>query len=787
MDSGSFLKLIGCRQHNLKEISLTLPKNSLVVFTGVSGSGKSSLAFDTLHAEGQRRYIEALSPSSRSLLRQLPRPDVDRIDGLSPTLALSQGHGRISSRATVATHTDIQDFLALLYARIGEQYSPLTGRLLTRTTRQEIVEKLLREKGDGVRLQIIAPMVLGKESVAAAVMRLQTLGYVRLRLNGVEFHPEDTLPPGSQLEAVIDRLVMREGLRERLSDSLATALELGGGVVRVIEGAEGPVENFSELYVCPDTGERFAPLRPAEFNYLSPQGACPTCRGQGGACLECRGQRLKAASRLCRIRGQSLPALLSLSVTELRRCLHSWEFVDNAALVAAEVIPQIESRLALLEKVGLGYLELNRPGDTLSEGENQRVQLAAQTGTKLSGVLYVLDEPTHGLHPSEVDQLIAVLRELRDLGNSVIVVEHDARVMRAADQLIEIGPGAGIHGGSLMFQGSYEEMLERSVVTGPWLTGRKKLAKRKPRTEKKEHLVLRDLSLHNLKNISVDIPLHCLVALCGVSGSGKSTLAIDLIAVQHERSLIVDQRIPGTTKRSTPATYVGLMNPLRQLYADTRLAQARGYSAAHFSLNKRGGRCEGCEGQGQVTVELPMLSDLTVTCEVCQGRRYNYETLQILFKDVSIADALELSAEQALDVFSAVPKLRSRLELMVEMGLGYLTLGQPFPTLSGGELQRLKLVADLALPRQESTLYILDEPSSGLHFEDVEKLARILDRLVDEGHSVLLVEHNMALISQADWVIEMGPGGGPHGGRVIFEGVPAQLAKADTPTGRALA
>lgn len=780
-----FLK--GCRQHNLKNLQLSLPKGRLVVLSGVSGSGKSSLAFDTLYVEGQRRYIEALSPRSRTLLKQFPRPEVDEISGLSPTLALSQSHGRISSRATVATHSDVHDFLALLFARIGKQYSPSSGKRLTRHTRQEIIELLLKQRAEGSRLQILAPIRLDRESLAAALMRLQTQGFVRLRVDGADFQSEDEIPEGRELEVVVDRLVMKEGVRERLADSLATALDLGSGVVRVQEGRDGPVESYSEVYVCSESGESFAPLKPAEFRFTSPQGACPSCAGRGGDCPDCGGARLKATSRSCLVQGVSLPGLLKLSVSELAETIRGWDFAGIEAQVAAEVLPQILARLDLLERVGLDYLELERPGNTLSEGENQRVQLAAQVGAQLSGVLYVLDEPSHGLHAQEVGRLCEVLEALRDLGNSVVVVEHHPQVMKIADHVVELGPGAGAHGGELIFEGSYNELLTNETLTGPWLNKSRQLPQRQVRRPGGEVLALRNVGLHNLQRLSVDIPLRRLVVLCGVSGSGKSTLAVEYVAQQVEGAVLVDQRAPGVTKRSTPATYIGLMTPLRQLFAQTRLAKARGYEASYFSLNKKGGRCEACEGLGTVKIELPMLSDLSVTCEVCGGKRYHFEALQVLYKELSFADALDLSAEEAVDAFRAIPQLRRRLALLCEMGLGYLRLGQAFPTLSGGEMQRLKLVNELARPRKESTMYVLDEPSSGLHFEDVDKLALILDRLVEEDHSLLVVEHNLALIEMADWVIELGPGGGPAGGQVVFEGMPAQLRKADTPTGRALA
>lgn len=923
------IRVRGCRQHNLNDVNLDIPKYKIIAFTGVSGSGKSSLAFDTIYAEGQRRYMESLSPQARSLMRQLPKPDVDLIEGLSPTLAIGQGRGKITPRGTVIVQTDIHDFLCVLFAKIGEQYSPATNKRLLRQTRQEIVESILREYKEGARLQLIAPVKLEFEELSQAVSRLRQQGFIRLRINGEEFSPEDTIPEikgDPEFEVVIDRIIMKAEIRSRLNESVATALELGRGVLKVQEGKEGSMRYFTEIYVCPETGLSFAPLGMADFNYKSIHGACSKCHGKGGKeqvqgeeisldkdlplddqltsliekfprrkafhyqtlwnafaskhllsedeaygdgeeslsreilyggdeefsitvdiggkeqkikakwkglvamiqeeleekpgksrftsmhfvkwelCPKCEGGRLKPESRFCRIEGKGIHDLCVMTVKAALEEIASWKLEDNRAKIAEEILPDIISRLTFLEQVGLGYLELDRQGATLSEGEAQRVQLAAQVGAKLSGVLYVLDEPSTGLHHQDVQYLLKVVEQLRDLDNSVLLVEHQKTLISHADQIVELGRGAGVHGGNVTFQGSYEEMVKgNSSLTGEWLSGKKKMPAKKKGKPITGKMSVSSVSCHNLKDFSVEIPLNALVGFCGVSGSGKSSLLIDAIASEmrailnnttrpailqgHQslkRLIVVEQKQGGISLRSTPATYVGAMTPLRKLFAETKLAKARGYTASHFSLNKKGGRCDACEGMGQVRVSMPFMPDVFVTCEVCQGKRYNFETLQVTWEESSIADVLDMSVEVALEKFQNIPEIASRLVLMEELGLEYLVLGQNFTTLSGGEIQRLKLVSELARKTYETTLYILDEPSSGLHYNDIEKLVKILHRLVEKGHSVLFVEHQLDFLQQADWLIELGPEGGPKGGQLIFEGKPSQLKRKSTPTGRAL-
>lgn len=817
------LRLRGCRQHNLKNISLDIPCQKIVVITGVSGSGKSSLAFDTIFAEGQRRYLEYLSLKTRSLIKQLPKPAVDLVEGLSPALAIGQGKQTLYSRGTVATYTDIYDFLALLFANLGEQHSPSTGKRLIRYTRQEIIHLLLTEYPEGTRLQLLAPIKLNREPPEEAIKRLQQMGFIRLQLNGQEWLSDSPLPPldaSTQLDVVVDRVEIKEGIRERLSSSVETAMDLSQGILKIQQGRQGEIRYLTEIYICPETSLSFAPLKPNDFNFNSPQGACPICQGQGGQeqvnpdlpnspsaqwliCPACHGGRLKPESLACLIRGKNIHQLCLLTVLDLIHEIEQWSFQGKEALITQEILPSIQKRLQFLKQAGLDYIQLTRQGKTLSDGEAQRIQLASQIGAKLSGILYVLDEPSLGLHRQDIQALYQIIEELKELGNTVLLIEHEKSLIQQAEHIIELGPGAGIHGGELIFQGSYEELLkDKKSLTGRWLSGKLSFPL-PPKRQHSQHLDVNHASLHNLQDFSVQIPLGCLVGFCGVSGSGKSTLALDLIgeeiyqAIYHstpskhlsgyesfKRLVISEKQSERLSPRSIPATYVEIMTPLRQLFASTRLAKARGYTTSRFSLNKRGGRCEACEGLGQIRVSMQWMPDLLVPCEVCQGARYNYETLQITWENRNIAEILALSVEEAFPLFQYIPGIGFKLELMKELGLEYLALGQPFNTLSSGEIQRLRLVADLASKSLETTLYILDEPSAGLHFQDIEKLIKILHRLVDKGHSIFMIEHHLDLLRQADWLIELGPGGGPNGGRLIFEGTPRQLMRSDTPTGR---
>lgn len=921
--------LQGCRQHNLKNFSLAIPKYAITAIVGVSGSGKSSLAFDTLFAEGQRRYLVHLSSEARALIKQIPKPDVDLVEGLAPTLALNQGQHGLYPRGIVATYTDVYDLLSLLYANIGEQHSPATGQKLVRYTRQEITEILLKELPIGTKFQLLAPLRLQRETALQAITRLQQMGFIRFKIQGQDWTSDEPLPPieeVKEVDVVVDRLESKEGIRERLAHSIETAMDLSQGILKVQEGRQGGIRYFTEIYVCPESGFSFAPLQVKDFNFNSLHGACPVCKGLGGReqvnpslifwdpeiplseqvrlileqlpkkisssfltlfnafweslsipeearphdfpelilnqilygtstpletltsfegqnrpvqltwkglipllnqilsdkktktaltnfsfiewqiCPACHGARLKPESLACLIEGKGIHQICAMSVSELLQEIEKWSFQGKRAQIASEILPALTKRLQFLEQVGLGYLELNRPGKTLSDGEAQRVQLASQIGAKLSGIIYILDEPSLGLHRQDIQHLHQVIQELKNLDNTIILVEHERSLIAQADHIVELGPGAGQQGGHLIFQGSYQDLLkDKNSPTGEWLNTPMIFPKSSKRLTKANYLTVQSTSLHNLKDFSVCIPLKCLVGFCGVSGSGKSTLVIDIIGECIRNHLAQSRPIPGLdnpvlikrlvmnekqidrfSARSIPATYVGVMTPLRQLFAETRLAKARGYTTSRFSLNKRGGRCEACEGLGQVHVDMQLMPDLFIPCEICQGARYNHETLQITWEDLNIAQVLNLSIAEAARIFSPIPSISSKLELMRDLGLEYLTLGQSFTTLSTGEIQRLKLVADLADPSLLPTLYILDEPSAGLHFQDIQKLLAILHRLVDKGNSVFVIEHHLDILSQADWLIELGPGGGPQGGQLIFEGPVANLIKADTPTGRAL-
>lgn len=912
------LRMVGCRQHNLRNLSLTLPKEELVAITGVSGAGKSSLLLDTIFAEGQRRYFESLSMAARSSLKQMPRPEVDLVEGLSPTLAVGQGAIHTLPKSTVGTQTEIYDILSALYGHLGEQWSPKAGVRMERYTAQEMVEKILRDYAEGARLQLLAPL-----SPPVQLEQLQRMGFLRIRIDGrvVDLSEVESLPTADHpLQVVVDRFVMREGVRQRLSESVQLALQVGRSRIAVQEGSEGPLLHLSVRYICPETGESFEPLHPSDFNFHSSRAACPLCEGMGGGerlthperlfhpsegvgeqvdlllalfpkrerelieqaweswitaaaidpqthwgqlsaelqqellygsdrplavrvgpegvvihwkgwveyiardlqnrgersrlsemaliewceCRLCHGGRLRLQALHCRLQGVTLPELCQLTIADLRETLASWQFTGSAERVARELLPGLLSRIDCLLQLGLDYLTLDRTSRSLSAGELQRVELATQIGSHLSGVLYLLDEPSAGLHRIEVERLIKTIHQLRALGNSVILADHDPLLLAQAGHLVELGPGAGRDGGSITFQGSYKELLaDPTSTTGGWLSGREALPPHKPRKAGKEALKLSKVNCHNLRDFSIEIPLGLLVGFCGVSGSGKSTLVVDVVAHEIRKLLageksdwlpgglgslrrlsLVDQERHAPSIRSIPATYIGAMTPLRTLFSETRLAKARGYSASHFSLNRRGGRCEGCEGLGQVRIPIDFLPDLWAPCELCNGDRYNYETLQVTWQGRSMADLLRATAAEAVDLFEGQPAVRDKLALMCELGLDYLELGQPFPTLSGGEIQRLELVAELAKPAHEPTLYLLDEPSAGLHFSDLEKLVKILHRLVDRGHSVWLIEHNLSLLNQCDWLVELGPGGGPAGGRLLFEGRPDQLRGQSTPTGQ---
>lgn len=810
------IRLKGCRENNLRNLELEVPKEQLVSFVGVSGCGKSSLALDTIYAEAQRRFFECLSPELRHSVRMMPRPDVDLIEGLSPCLALGQGHGRLNPWVSVGQHTDLNDLLAVLFAACGRWHSPVTGEPLVALSRQEMIDRLMHEVPEKSRIEVMSPMPPSSEPLRIRIERLLSLGFVRIRKEGEMISLDAAHFPDEQagtFDVVIDRLVMKEGVRERLASSLETALNLSRGIVLV--SVDGNIRTFMEALIDPATSERFESLTPRHFSTGSAVGACATCSGSGGksnerergcweSCSACEGSGLQRQARLVRWRQRSWIEWQSLTLKELLQALQA---IGDPNRIEREMLPEIINRLEFLCQVGLGYVTLERRAGTLSDGEDHRVQLAGHIGAKLSGICYVLDDPTSGLHHQDILHLALALEQIVALGNTVLVLDNDRTLVTHSDHVIELGPGAGPHGGQLTFQGDVEQLLQSNTLTGRWLSGRELVAREEHRKGNRSALVIEHAQLHNLKGVSTKIPLGLFCALCGVSGSGKSTLALDLIlpAVRRwiaegeqngvvrlvGRSLperVVEARLEEAARnpRSMVATAMDLMTPLRQLFSQTKLARARGYTPSRFSLNRTGGRCEHCEGMGTRRVKLALLPDLYLPCEVCEGRRYNTETLQCQWQGKSMAEVLDLTVEQASIDLQLLPQFHRPLRLLFELGLGYLRLGQSLPSLSYGEVQRLRLASELMQPGGQRTLYILDEPCSGLHPAEVALLVQALHRLVDAGHSVLVIDHSLDCLAQADLVIELGPGGGPEGGHLLFQGTPEELSKQDTPTGRAL-
>ncbi len=914
----------GAREHNLKDITVVLPRNKLICITGLSGSGKSSLAFDTLYAEGQRRYVESLSAYARQFLGQMEKPDVDGIDGLSPAISIDQKTTSRNPRSTVGTVTEIYDYLRLLYARCGRPHCPECGRAITGQSADQIVEKIMRLDA-GAKFTVDAPIVRGRKGEFKDVLeRLRGEGFTRIKVDGETLMLEDEIVLDKKLNhdlsVVVDRLVIKDDLRRRLTDSVETALQLADGLVDVAV-IDGETMTFSERFACPDHGVSLAELAPRVFSFNSPHGACTHCHGLGalpeldpsliepdanqslsaGAlqpwnvagtnffeqlvtaiaerfevdldtpwgdltdehralfmegtdgerimvsyknrygrkraysvawegllhslkrrydetdsqlqkdrieewmrlrpCPECNGARLKPASLAVTVGGLSIYEATNQSVEKAIEWSSNLELSDTERLIAERIFREIVERLTFLKDVGVGYLSLNRPSSTLSGGEAQRIRLATQIGSSLVGVLYILDEPSIGLHQRDNRRLLETLMRLRDIGNTVIVVEHDEDTMRAADWLVDMGPGAGEHGGYVVAAGLPKVVMKsKESVTGQFLSGRRAIAVPARRPMPDQMLIIRGASEHNLRDIDVEIPVGRLVAVTGVSGSGKSTLVNDVIlratqqhllrsrvragayrsieGIDHfDKVIAIDQSPIGRTPRSNPATYTGLFDHIRQLYSDTPDAKTRGYKQGRFSFNVKGGRCEACRGDGTLKIEMHFLPDVYVPCETCSGRRYNRETLEVRFKGKSIADVLDMSIEEALTFFSKIPKLRRRLQTLHDVGLDYVRLGQPATTLSGGEAQRVKLATELSKIATGRTLYVLDEPTTGLHMADVEKLLEVLQRLVDAGNTVLVIEHNLDVIKQADWLIDLGPEGGDAGGAVLAVGTPEDVAK----------
>ncbi len=899
----------GARQHNLKGIDLDIPRNRLVVITGPSGSGKSSLAFDTIYAEGQRRYVESLSTYARQFLDLMEKPDVDQIDGLSPAVAIEARGVARTPRSTVGTITEIYDHLRLLFARAGQPYCPKCGRPIACQTVQEMVDMALALP-ERRRLQILAPLVRNQKGAHLSVLdRLKKEGYVRVRIDG-EVHSLDgeiilDRKRAHTIDAVVDRLVVGPTIAGRLADSLETALGLTGGVV-TLDILEDREQIFSTRFACTDCGIGFEELEPRLFSFNSPHGACPTCNGLGthleidpdsvipdpdrsiadgaiapwgvpkgkqiagqlqrlakhhrfdlsapfasipktaqkailwgskekGArfegvipalykryqeaaseggrdtiepfmrprvCPACAGARLRPEALSVKIENRTIADTAALSIADAGCFFQTLTLSTGPSEVVEPILHDIRNRLAFLQDVGVGYLTLDRPASTLSGGEAQRIRLATQIGSRLSGVLYVLDEPSIGLHPRDNRRLIATLCQLRDLGNTVLVVEHDRDMIRAADHLIDLGPGAGDQGGRVIAQGSPKavEASEESL-TGAYLAGRKEIPPSPGIRHSGGQITLKRARGHNLQSIDVSIPLGAFVCITGVSGSGKSTLVNAtlypaLAQVLHgalqeplehdgieglkkiDKVIQIDQSPIGRTPRSNPATYTGLFTTVRELYAQLPEAKVRGYTPGRFSFNVKGGRCEVCQGDGVRRIEMHFLPDVYVTCDACRGKRYNRETLEIRYKGSSIADALDMTVDRALTFFRNIPQAQRKLRTLSDVGLGYIRLGQPGTALSGGEAQRVKLAAELSRVGTGNTLYILDEPTTGLHLEDIRVLITVLDRLVDKGNTVLVIEHNLDVIKRADWIVDLGPEGGPGGGAVVAEGPPGEIARA---------
>ena len=919
----------GAREHNLKNVDLEIPRDKLVVFTGLSGSGKSSLAFDTIYAEGQRRYVESLSSYARQFLGQMEKPQVDYIEGLSPAISIDQKTTSKNPRSTVGTVTEIYDYLRLLYARIGIPHCPVCGREISRQTVDDIVDSVL-ELPEGTRIQVMAPIARGKKG--QFVKELESAkkdGYVRVRVDGIIYDLSEKIELDKNkkhnIEIVVDRLVVKESIRSRLADSIETATGLSDGIL-LVDVIDGEEKLYSLDYACPEHGVSIEELEPRMFSFNNPFGACPTCSGlsvfmkpdpnlivpdknlslrqgaikasgwnnaDGGTiaqmymegiankydftldtpfkdipadgvdaimygtkgeklkltrrneygtgsymtafegicnnierrykettsdwsraeleqcmstvkCPECHGARLRKESLCVTVGGINIDEFANKSIVKAIEFLDSLTLTDREQMIAKLIVKEIKDRLTFLRSVGLGYLTLARSSASLSGGESQRIRLATQIGSSLVGVLYILDEPSIGLHQRDNEKLLNTLRNLRDIGNTLIVVEHDEDTMRAADYIVDVGPGAGIHGGNIVCTGTAEDIMNcKESITGQYLSGRKKIpvpAKRRKGNGKSLKII--GARENNLKNIDAEIPLGEFVCITGVSGSGKSSLIneilykrlvtelngakkvagahTDILGIDNlDKVIAIDQSPIGRTPRSNPATYTGVFNDIRDLFASTAEAKARGYKANRFSFNVKGGRCEACQGDGIVKIEMHFLADIYVPCDVCKGARYNRETLEVKYKGKNIYDVLEMTVEEGLEFFSSIPKIKRKLQTLYDVGLGYVKIGQPATTLSGGEAQRVKLSTELSRRSTGKTVYILDEPTTGLHTADVHKLIEVLHRLVDNGNSVIVIEHNLDVIKTADWILDLGPEGGDEGGEIIAQGTPEQVAATE--------
>ncbi len=849
--SGSIV-IKGAREHNLKNLDVEIPRDRLVVMTGLSGSGKSSLAFDTIYAEGQRRYVESLSAYARQFLEQMGKPDVDSIEGLSPAISIEQKSTSHNPRSTVGTVTEIYDYLRLLYARIGRPSCHQCGQEITAQTVQQMVDAI-RQLPDGTKCLLLAPIVRGRKGeYRKELLDLRRAGYVRVRVNGRLVDLDEDIKLDKQrkhtIEVVIDRIVMKAGtagdaLSKRLADSVETALKLADGLVGILPEGGSPLL-YSENLACIQCGVSYPELTPRIFSFNSPHGACPVCDGIGYAmspgcpmedmeedftllerCPACQGARLKPESLAVRVGKRSIAEATALSVRAAADFFGSLTLTAREEFIAQRILKEIRERLGFLVNVGLDYLTLDRAAATLSGGEGQRIRLATQIGSGLVGVLYILDEPSIGLHQRDNRRLLQTLVRLRDLGNTVVVVEHDAETMLAADHILDLGPGAGAHGGHLVAQGTPKDIMANpKSLTGQYLRGDLTVSLPARRRSPKGFLTVEGAQKHNLKNLTVRIPLGLLTCVTGVSGSGKSTLVLEVLfhslsqmlggrfrvassefrekpetrnakrATRREvvhldgcKSLLgverldkvidIDQSPIGRTPRSNPATYTGLFSFIRDLFSNLPESRVRGYKPGRYSFNVKGGRCEACEGDGLIKIEMHFLPDVYVTCEVCKGQRYNRETLEVLHKGRSIADILNMTVDEALEFFEHIPFIKRKLQTLHDVGLHYIKLGQSATTLSGGEAQRVKLSRELSKRPTGRTLYILDEPTTGLHFADTQRLLDVLNRLVEAGNTVLVIEHNLDIVKNADWLIDLGPEGGDRGGEIVAEGRPAEVAQ----------
>ena len=920
----------GAKEHNLKNINLEIPRDKLVVVTGLSGSGKSSLAFDTLYAEGQRRYVESLSSYARQFLGLMEKPDVESIEGLSPAISIDQKTTSKNPRSTVGTVTEIYDYIRLLYARIGVPYCPICGKKIEKQTIDQIIDNIMK-LDEGTKIQVIAPIVRGRKGEYTKLIQdLLKEGFIRARIDGENVELSDDIQIDRKkkhnIDLIVDRLVIKPEIRSRLTESVEIALKHADNIVMIDVPGKGETL-YSQNYACPDCGFSFPELTPRMFSFNNPQGACPECTGIGylmkmdedliipdknktlydgvkafgsstmkkgetmakmyfeaigkhygvdikvpikklprdfldkilygtgdecidfehespfgirkftapfegviptlerrhnetksqgmrefyemymseSPCHACHGARLRKEILSIKVGDKNINELTDMPINKIRDYLKNLELTNQEKLIGEQIFKEIDKRLSFLIDVGLEYLTLSRSAGTLSGGESQRIRLATQIGSGLTGVLYILDEPSIGLHQRDNDKLLATLKKLRDLGNTLLVVEHDEDTMYAADQIIDIGPGAGVHGGNVMAQGTAEEIKKvENSITGQYLSGRKKIPvpKKRRKTVKGKSIEVKGATEHNLKNISVKFPLGVFNCVTGVSGSGKSTLVNEILYKtitkqlngsnekpgkckevvgidKIDKIINIDQSPIGRTPRSNPATYTGVFDTIRDIFANTNEAKLRGYQKGRFSFNVQGGRCEACNGDGLIKIEMHFLPDIYVPCEVCKGKRYNHETLEVKYKGKTIADVLDMTVEEALDFFSNIPKIKQKIQTLYDVGLGYIKLGQPSTTLSGGEAQRVKLATELSKRATGKTLYILDEPTTGLHIADVHRLVDILQRLVDTGNTIIVIEHNLDLIKTADYIIDLGPEGGDGGGEIVAVGTPEQICKND--------